>query len=103
MIEALVRASIQQRLVVLVIALMLMLAGVFAVKKLSVDAFPDVTNIQVLIATNASGKSPEEVERFITVPIEIGMTGLPGLTEMRSLNKNGLSLITLVFTDDTSV
>jgi len=103
MIESLVRASIQQRLVVLVIALMLMLAGVFAVKKLSVDAFPDVTNIQVLIATNASGKSPEEVERFITVPIEIGMTGLPGLTEMRSLNKNGLSLITLVFTDDTSV
>ena len=82
---------------------MLMLAGVFAVKKLSVDAFPDVTNIQVLIATNASGKSPEEVERFITVPIEIGMTGLPGLTEMRSLNKNGLSLITLVFTDDTGV
>jgi cobalt-zinc-cadmium resistance protein CzcA len=82
---------------------MLTLAGVFAVKKLSVDAFPDVTNIQVLIATNASGKSPEEVERFITVPVEIGMTGLPGLTEMRSLNKNGLSLITLVFTDDTSV
>ena len=103
MIESLVRGSIQQRLVVLVIALMLMLAGVFAVKKLSVDAFPDVTNIQVLIATNASGKSPEEVERFITVPIEIGMTGLPGLTEMRSLNKNGLSLITLVFTDDTGV
>ena len=103
MIESLVRGSIQQRLVVLVIALMLMLAGVFAVKKLSVDAFPDVTNVQVLIATNATGKSPEEVERFITVPIEIGMTGLPGLTEMRSLNKNGLSLITLVFTDDTSV
>ena len=103
MIESLVRGSIQQRLVIVVIAVVLMLAGFFAVKKLSVDAFPDVTNVQVLIATNATGKSPEEVERFITVPIEIGMTGLPGLTEMRSLNKNALSLITLVFTDDTNV
>ena len=70
---------------------------------LSVDAFPDVTNVQVQIATEAPGKSPEEVERFITIPIEIGMTGLPGLTDMRSLNKPGLSLITLVFEDGKGV
>ncbi|PSH03013.1 MAG: CusA/CzcA family heavy metal efflux RND transporter [Acidobacteria bacterium] len=67
------------------------------------DAFPDVTNVQVQIATEAPGKSPEEVERFITVPIEIAMTGLPGLTDMRSLNKPGLSLITLVFEDGKGV
>ena len=67
MIESLVRGSIQQRLVIVVIAVVLMLAGFFAVKKLSVDAFPDVTNVQVLIATNATGKSPEEVERFIKI------------------------------------
>ena len=103
MIESLIRGALKQRLVVVVLALALMVAGGFAVKKLSVDAFPDVTNIQVLIATQAMGKSPEEVERFITVPLEISMTGLPGLVEMRSLNKNGLSLITLVFTEHTDV
>ncbi|SDK81075.1 cobalt-zinc-cadmium resistance protein CzcA [Methylophilus rhizosphaerae] len=103
MIESLIRSALKQRLIVLVLAIALMVAGVFAVKKLSLDAFPDVTNVQVLIATQATGKSPEEVERLITVPLEIAMTGLPGLTEMRSLNKNALSLITLVFTDDTDV
>jgi cobalt-zinc-cadmium resistance protein CzcA len=103
MIESVIRGALKQRLVVVVLALALVVAGGFAVKKLSVDAFPDVTNIQVLIATQAMGKSPEEVERFITVPLEISMTGLPGLVEMRSLNKNGLSLITLVFTERTDV
>jgi cobalt-zinc-cadmium resistance protein CzcA len=103
MIESLIRAALKQRLIVVVLALALMAAGIFAVKKLSVDAFPDVTNVQVLIATQATGRSPEEVERFITVPLETSMTGLPGLTEMRSLNKNSLSLITLVFTESTDV
>lgn len=55
------------------------------------------------IATEAPGKSPEEVERFVTIPIELGMTGLPGLVEMRSLNRNGISIVTLVFTDKTSI
>lgn len=103
MIESIVRSALKQRLIVAVIALGLMLAGILSLQKLSVDAFPDVTNVQVQIATQATGKSPEEVERFITVPLEIAMTGLPGLTEMRSLNRNGLSLITLVFTDSTDV
>ncbi|MBL8466707.1 efflux RND transporter permease subunit [Methyloversatilis discipulorum] len=103
MIESLVRGALKQRLVIVVVALCLLAFGLDAARKLSVDAFPDVTNVQVQIATDATGRSPEEVERFITVPIEIGMTGLPGLTEMRSLNKPGLSLITLVFTDKTDV
>lgn len=103
MIESIIRGALRQRLVVVVIALALMAAGIFAVKKLSVDAFPDVTNVQVMIATQSTGRSPEEMERLITVPLEISMTGLPGLTEMRSLNKNGLSLITLVFTESTDV
>ena len=103
MIDALVRAAITQRLIVSVLALVLLAFGLNAARKLSVDAFPDVTNVQVQIATEAPGRSPEEVERFVTVPIETGMTGLPGLTEMRSLNKPGLSLITLVFTEATDV
>jgi cobalt-zinc-cadmium resistance protein CzcA len=100
---AIVRAMLNQRLLVLVIGLMLCVAGGFAVKTLSVDAFPDVTNIQVQVATVAIGRSPEEMERLVTVPVEIAMTGLPGLVEMRSMNKSGLSLITLVFTDQTDV
>ncbi|NJA87786.1 efflux RND transporter permease subunit [Rhodocyclus tenuis] len=103
MIESLIRAALKQRLIVIVLAAALLVFGVDAARRLSVDAFPDVTNVQVQIATEASGRSPEEVERFITAPLEIAMTGLPGLTEMRSLNKPGLSLITLVFTDDTKV
>ncbi|WP_319245204.1 efflux RND transporter permease subunit [uncultured Propionivibrio sp.] len=101
--ESLIKTALQQRLVVAVLAAVLLVFGINAARKLSVDAFPDVTNVQVQIATEATGRSPEEVERFVTVPLEIGMTGLPGLTEMRSLNKPGLSLITLVFTDKTDV
>ncbi|MEY3180237.1 MAG: hypothetical protein RL614_709, partial [Pseudomonadota bacterium] len=116
MIERIVRFALQQRLLVVVICVCLFFVGLFATKRLSVDAFPDVTNIQVQIATEAPGKSPEEVERFVTIPIELeeverfvtipielGMTGLPGLVEMRSLNRNGISIVTLVFTEKTSI
>jgi cobalt-zinc-cadmium resistance protein CzcA len=100
---ALIRAALSQRLVVVVLALVLCAFGLREATRLSVDAFPDVTNVQVQIATEATGRSPEEIERFVTVPLEIAVTGLPGLVEMRSLNKSGLSIITLVFTDDTDV
>lgn len=103
MLESLIEAALKQRLVLVVVAVCLVAFGLDATRKLSVDAFPDVTNVQVQIATEALGRSPEEVERFITVPLEMAMTGLPGLEEMRSLNKPGLSLITLVFTDATNV
>jgi cobalt-zinc-cadmium resistance protein CzcA len=103
MMKALIAAVLHQRLVIVVVSLILLFFGLNAAQHLSVDAFPDVTNVQVQIATEAPGKSPEEVERFVTIPIEIGMTGLPGLTDMRSLNKPGLSLITLVFEDGKGV
>ena len=101
--NALIKAALSQRLLMVVIAFALVGFGLRASMKLSVDAFPDVTNVQVQVATEAPGRTPEEVERFVTVPVEIGMTGLPGLTEMRSLNRNGLSIVTLVFTDSTDV
>ena len=103
MISSMIRAALTQRLVVIVLALVLCGFGLRAAMRLSVDAFPDVTNVQVQVATEAPGRSPEEIERFVTVPLEIAMTGLPGLVEMRSLNKSGLSIITLVFTDATDV
>lgn len=103
MIAALIRTSLRQRLIVMVLALVLFFFGIHAVTQLSVDAFPDVTNVQVQVATDVTGKSPDEVERLVTVPLEIAMTGLPKLEELRSLNKNGLSLITLVFSDEMDV
>src|SRR4051794_30086022 len=103
MLRAVVSGALKQRLVIVVIALCLVAFGVNAARHLSVDAFPDVTNVQVQVATEAPGRSPEEVERFVTVPLEIAMTGLPGMTEMRSLNKPGLSIITLVFQDNRDV
>jgi cobalt-zinc-cadmium resistance protein CzcA len=103
MLAAIVRTMLKQRLLVVVVALALCVAGVFAAKSLSVDAFPDVTNVQVIVATVSIGRSPEEIERLVTVPVELVMIGLPGLVEMRSMNKSGLSMITLVFTDETDV
>jgi cobalt-zinc-cadmium resistance protein CzcA len=103
MIQSLIRAALKQRLIVVVVALVLLGFGFSAARQLSVDAFPDVTNVQVQIATEALGRSPEEVERMATAPIEVAMTGLQGLEEMRSLNKPGLSLITLVFSEKTNV
>ena len=73
MIESLVRQALAQRLIVVVVSLILLAFGLNAARKLSLDAFPDVTNVQVQIATEALGRSPEEVERFATVPIEIAM------------------------------
>ena len=103
MLHSIIAGALRHRLILVVVALALLAFGFDAAQRLSVDAFPDVTNIQVQIATEAPGKSPEEVERFVTIPIEIAMTGLPGMTDMRSLNKPGLSLITLVFSDDSDV
>src|ERR1700743_2940800 len=103
MIQAIVAGALRQRLILIVVALVLVAFGIHAAEHLSVDAFPDVANVQVQIATEAPGKAPAEVERFVTIPIEIAMTGLPGMTDMRSLNKPGLSLITLVFTDSSDL
>src|ERR1700750_1213352 len=103
MLKSLVRAALKHRIILVVVAGNPCAFVVRAAQQLSVDAFPDVTNVQVQIATEAPGKSPEEVERFITIPVEIAMTGLPGMNDMRSLNKPGLSLITLVFEDGSNL
>src|SRR3954464_6430234 len=101
MLSGIVHNALKQRLIVVVLAFIALAFGLDATRKLSVDAFPDVTNIQVQVATEVPGRSPDEVERMVTVPVEIGMTGLPGMTEMRSQNEPGLSIVTLVFNDDT--
>ncbi|MDH4185577.1 MAG: CusA/CzcA family heavy metal efflux RND transporter [Nitrospira sp.] len=103
MIDAIISFSIRQRIVVLVLAVCLVLGGLHALTTITIDAFPDVTNVQVQILTEQPGLSPEEIERFVTFPIELQMTGLPGLEEIRSLSKFGLSQITVVFTDATDI
>src|SRR5262245_53888827 len=103
MLNAIVQTSLNQRVVIIILAVIALAFGIDATRKLSVDAFPDVTNVQVQVATEAPGRSPDEVERIVTIPVEIGMTGLPGVIEMRSQNEPGLSIVTLVFTDDTPV
>src|SRR3989339_2024603 len=103
MIDRLISFALRQRLLIIVAVILLAALGSYAFKKLPIDAFPDVTNIQVQIITETPGRSPVEVEKFITYPIEIQMTGLPGLIELRSLSKFGLSLVTVVFEDDVDI
>ncbi|MDE3017813.1 MAG: efflux RND transporter permease subunit [Nitrospirota bacterium] len=103
MIAALLAFSLRQRVLVVAVAAALAVAGLYAFEALPIDAFPDVTNIQVQILTDAPGLSPVEVERFITYPLELQMTGLPGLAEIRSISKFALSQITVVFHDDVDI
>jgi cobalt-zinc-cadmium resistance protein CzcA len=103
MIAVLLEFSLRQRILVLGLACLLSVAGVFAFQSIPIDAYPDVTNIQVQVLTEAPGLSPVEVERFITYPLELQMTGLPGLAEIRSLSKFALSQITVVFNDDVDM
>jgi cobalt-zinc-cadmium resistance protein CzcA len=77
--------------------------GGFAAKNLAIDAVPDLTNIQVQVVTRASALSATEVESQITQPIERGMAGIPGLSLTRSVSKLGISIVTLIFTDETDV
>lgn len=99
MINAILNFSVRQRMLVLLGTIGLAGFGIFAVEQIPIDAFPDVTNVQVQVLAKAGGMSPPEVEQLVTRPIEIQMGGLPRLTEIRSVSKIGLSAITIVFED----
>ena len=103
MIVSLLEFSLRQRILVIGLTCLLSVLGVMAFESIPIDAYPDVTNIQVQVLTDAPGLSPVEVERFVTYPLEIQMTGLPGLAEIRSLSKFALSQITVVFNDDVDI
>ncbi len=103
MIVSLLEFSLRQRILVIGLACLLSVVGVIAFESIPIDAYPDVTNIQVQVLTEAPGLSPVEVERFITYPLELQMTGLPGLAEIRSLSKFALSQITVVFNDEVDI
>ena len=103
MFDKLIDLSVRHRLL-MVIALLAMLAvGAFSINRLNLDAFPDVTNIQVSINTEAPGLAAEEVEQLLTFPIESVMYALPDVAEVRSISKTGLSIVTVVFQDNIDI
>ena len=103
MFSKLIDAAVNNRLLVLLLLLGSMAYALFIVPKLNLDAFPDVTNVQVTINTEAQGMASEEVEQLITYPIEAVMYALPDVEEVRSISKTGLSAITVVFKEGTDI
>ena len=103
MIERIISFALRQRLLVIICVLLLIALGVYSFIKLPIDAFPDVTNIQVEVLSSAPGLSPLEVEKFVTYPIEMALRGLPRLTLLRSISKFGLSVVTVVFEDGVDI
>jgi cobalt-zinc-cadmium resistance protein CzcA len=103
MIDRLLAFSIQNRWLVVALALAVCALGAWSFTKLPIDAVPDITNVQVQVNTSAPGYSPLEVEQRITFPIELAMGGLPRLDHTRSLSRYGLSQVTVVFKDGTDI
>jgi len=102
-IERILRFSLKQKLLVLFGVILLIAGGIAALRVLPIDAVPDVNNIQVQIITSSPTLAPLEVERYITFPIEVAMSGLPGVEEIRSISKFGLSVVTVVFHDNVDI
>jgi len=93
----------RERLLVAVVSVLIMAGGILALSRLNVDAFPDVTPVQVEIDTEGQGLAPQEVEQLITFPIENVMNGIPGVVRVQSISKFGLSVVTVYFRDDVDV
>jgi heavy metal efflux system protein len=102
-VERLVRASLGQRLFVLLCLGALIATGVVALRGLPVEAFPDLTNNQVVVITEAPGLAVTEVEQRVSYPIETALMGVPGAEQVRSVSKFGLSIVTVVFDDGVAV
>ncbi len=103
MLERLMAFSLRNRLLVGLALVLVIALGSWAVATIPIDAFPDVTSIQVEVVSTAPGLSPLEIERMVTYPIESSMRGLPGLLTMRSVTKYGISVVTVVFYDDVDI
>jgi len=100
-LDRLITFALQQRVFVLVGTAALVFFGWNAVSNLPIEAFPDVQDVQVQIVTQVPGQAPEEVERAVTLPIEREMSGVPRMTNLRSVSITGLSVVTLTFADQT--
>jgi cobalt-zinc-cadmium resistance protein CzcA len=102
-LNRLIDFHLEHRLFVLVGLSLLIVLGLWALARIPVDAFPDLTNNQVVVITEAPGMAPAEVEQLVTFPIEAAMMGLPRKEQVRSISKLGLSIVTIVFEDSVDV
>ncbi|AKQ66372.1 Cobalt-zinc-cadmium resistance protein CzcA [Myxococcus hansupus] len=103
MFDRLIHLSIKNRILVFILTGVLIGFGLNALRELPIDAVPDVTNVQVQVLTSSPGLGPVEVERFITIPVETAMSGLPDTEELRSVSKFGLSVVTIVFKENVDI
>ena len=103
MLRRIVDFSLENRPLVLIAAVLMILGGGYALTQLPIDVQPDITNVQVQVLTKAPALGPVEMEQFITYPIEAAMNGLPRLHEIRSVSRYGLSAVTVVFEDGVDV
>src|SRR5512136_1517322 len=103
MLNAIIQASLKNRLLVCVLAGALIVVGGRSLSLLPIDAFPDTTPVQVQINTSVPALSPQEAEQQVTIPVELGVSGLPGLINVRSISKFGLSQVVATFDDETSI
>lgn len=103
MISKLVSLSIRYRWLVILFTLVIAVGGWFAFMNLPIDAVPDITNVQVQVNTPVEALSPEEIERTVTVPVETALNGIPGVIQVRSITRFGISQVTVTFEDDTDI
>src|SRR5258708_4631749 len=103
MTDNLIAFFYRERLLVAVVSMLIVAGGILALRRLNVDAFPDVTPVQVEIDTDAQGLAPQEVEQLITFPVENEMNGISGVVRVQSESKFGLSVVTVYFSDDTDI
>ena len=99
MLEPLIRACLRSPLMVVVIGSIVMGAGIFSYQRMPVDAFPDVSPNLVQVFTVTEGLAPEEIEKYVTYPIEASLSGLPGTEKIRSVSNFGLSVVNVYFED----
>jgi cobalt-zinc-cadmium resistance protein CzcA len=103
MIDRVIGFSLRNRLLVLVLGTIAMAAGWYSYDRLPVDAFPDVSPNLVQVFTITEGLAPEEVEKFVTFPIEVSMNGLPGIENIRSISNFGLSVVNVYFEEGLDI
>ena len=100
MLNQIVTFSVRNKLIVLILTIIAAVFGIYALTKISIGAVPDVTNNQVQVITTSQNLATEDMEQFITYPVELEMANLPGVKEIRSISKFGLSVVTIVFDDE---
>ncbi|MFM7844762.1 MAG: efflux RND transporter permease subunit, partial [Planctomycetota bacterium] len=103
MVYHIIEWSLENRFIVMLLAIVLLGVGVMSVTSLPLDAVPDLTNVQVQVLTTSPALGPVEVEQFITFPVENAMSGLPRVTEIRSISRFGLSAVTVAFEEGTDI